>query len=170
MFAPKVAKPQAKGRESQTQKLALQRSTLIGRPFSAVEQADMLQRSIGNGATLRPMTRRALKPVENQPGGDHEQEAPTGHDGRAASRGVAWNFSKIAIIAPDRAGALSWPSAAGDPLAGVMQSKLIIGDVNDPLEDEADRAWFKTCKLRVTRKGARAAWAMGFRVWSVTLI
>jgi hypothetical protein len=31
-------------------------------------------------------------------------------------------------------------------------------------------AWFKTCKLRVTRKGARAAWAMGFRVWSVTLI
>src|SRR5258708_651323 len=66
MFAPKVAKPQAKPTAGSTSNLARQRSTLVaGRP--AVQQALLLQRAIGAGlqANLRV----------GAPGDIHEQEA-----------------------------------------------------------------------------------------------
>lgn len=68
MFAPKIAKPQTKVAESPTW-LAPQSSTLAARPFggSAVEQAHMLQRSIGNQATLRLLAQPSRSLTGNEP-------------------------------------------------------------------------------------------------------
>lgn len=106
MFAPKVAKPQAKVPESQTHKLAPQRPTLVARPLggSAVEQARMLQRSIGNQATLRLLLQQGLSPTGKELGGHPKQEAALENMmARGAPRGVAWDFSTIPVFAPDRA-------------------------------------------------------------------
>jgi hypothetical protein len=59
MFAQSVAKAQASTATRSSGKLASQRSTPVARPFAAaVEQAHMLQRSIGNQATLRLLSQR----------------------------------------------------------------------------------------------------------------
>ncbi|MGH6846598.1 MAG: DUF4157 domain-containing protein [Methylocella sp.] len=59
---------------------------------------------------------------------------------RDATGGIAWDFSKIPIYPPDRA---TRPQASSPPpalpLPGIIQPKLVIGEVNDPLEHEADR-------------------------------
>jgi hypothetical protein len=75
MFAPKVAKPQTKAAESPTCKLAPQHSTFAARPFGggAVEQARMLQQTIGNQATLRLMAQRTSNLTKNRPDSGHEQ-------------------------------------------------------------------------------------------------
>jgi hypothetical protein len=94
MFAPKVAKPQAK---------AAANSMLVARPFGggAVEQAHMLQRSIGNQATLRLLAQRF---TGNVPHGHNEQEAhPTSRTTRGATPDLSWDFSKIPLFPPDRA-------------------------------------------------------------------
>ena len=47
------------------------------------------------------------------------------------SRGNSWDFSKIPSYPPDRLGSSSQSS--------IIQRKLVVGQPNDPLEDEADR-------------------------------
>src|SRR5258705_6981511 len=126
MFATKVAKPQTKAAEVPTSKLAPRRDC------DPVEQALFLQRSIGNQATLRLLTQRALRT---------EQEiAPENITTREAPRGASWDFSKNSVFPCDRA---DQPrvgfSLTAPPLPGVIQPKLVIGQVNDPLEHEADR-------------------------------
>lgn len=125
MFAPPVAKAQ-RAAASPTRKLAPQRSTLVARPSigGAAEQAHMLQRSIGNQATLRLLSQRTRTLTENEPHGHNEQEAdPTNLTARGARPGVSWDFSKIPLSPPGRA---------------VLQRKLVVGTVDDPLECEAD--------------------------------
>jgi len=81
-----------------------QRSVFATRPFggSAVEQADMLQRSIGNQAMLRYLTQRCSNLPANTE--RHGQEAaPENITAREAPRSVSWDFSKIPIFPPDRA-------------------------------------------------------------------
>jgi hypothetical protein len=113
MFAPKVAKRQTKAAEVPTRRPAPRRSTLVGQQcgHEPVEQPLSLQYSIGNQATPR--------------------EAP---------RGPSWNFGKIPVFPPDRANRPqpSWPLAT-TPLPGIIQRKLAVGPVDDPLEHEADR-------------------------------
>ena len=67
-------------------------------------------------------------------GGDHEQEAEPTLD-RAAPRGLNWSLSRISILhhAPPPAPTLSRPPAV------ILQPKLAIGSIDDPLEHEADR-------------------------------
>ncbi|MFI5022021.1 MAG: hypothetical protein ACHQRJ_10270 [Alphaproteobacteria bacterium] len=143
MFAPKVAKPQTKAAESPTSKLARRRSTLAARPFGAdaVEEAHMLQRSIDDRATPGLLSQRTLSLTGNEPGGDHEREADReSMTARETPRGVSWDFSKIAIFAPDRANRSQTPSSlSAPPLPAVMQPKLVVGQANDPLEHEANR-------------------------------
>src|SRR5215468_639081 len=74
MFAPKIAKPEAKGTASSTSNLAHQRSTLAARR-PAVQEALLLQRTIGKQAMLRPPAQRASSPIGNEPGGGYEREA-----------------------------------------------------------------------------------------------
>jgi Domain of unknown function (DUF4157) len=129
MFAPPVAKRQAKTGARSTGKLAPQRATLVARPFGggAVEQAHA---RIGNQATLRLLARRASSLIGNEPHGDNEQEAdPAILTVRGATPGVSWDFSKISVLSP-----LTAP-----PLPGGIQAKLAVGPVDDPLEHEADR-------------------------------
>src|ERR1039458_9681194 len=94
MFAPPVAMAQTKPAASSTSELAPQRSTLVARPFgaSAVEQARMLHRSIGNRATLRRPAQPAASGTGNEPHGHHGQPADQASlNAREATPGIAWD-------------------------------------------------------------------------------
>jgi hypothetical protein len=138
MFAPKVAKVQSKASESPASKLAHQHSTIAARAFGggAIEQAQ-----IGNQASLRRSSQQGFSPTEKKVGGDHEQEGtPANMTAQVATPGVSWDFSKIPVFPPDRA-SRPQPSSpfAATPLLGATQARLAVGQVNDPLEHEADR-------------------------------
>jgi Domain of unknown function (DUF4157) len=65
---------------------------------------------------------------------------PENMTAREAPRGVSWDFSKIPIFPPARADRLEAQSSLSTPhLPGIVQPKLVVGEVNDPLEHEADR-------------------------------
>src|SRR6202042_397987 len=103
----------------------------------ATEEARIFQKGIENQATLRYLKQGRADLPANGPTEWHEQE---GASENMTVRSPAWNFSKIPIFAPDRANQPQVRSPLGPlPLPGVMQAKLTIGDVNDPLEHEADR-------------------------------
>src|ERR1035441_4597883 len=106
MFAPKVAKAGTKASTSSTNKLAPQRSTLAARPLGRggeFEHPRMLQRSIGNQATLRLLAQRASSLTGNELHGDHYQDsAPENKTARETLRGPLWDFSKIPIFPPYR--------------------------------------------------------------------
>jgi hypothetical protein len=154
MFAPPVAKVQTKAAASPTNRLAPQRSTLVPRRFGdgAVEQVHVLQRSIGNQATLRLLSQRARNLTENEPYRDNEQEAdPASLTARAATPGVSWDFSKIPLFPPERASR----SPAPPPfnvlrLPASLQPKLAVGRVDDPLEHEADRVADRVMRMPVS--------------------
>jgi hypothetical protein len=144
VFAPPVAKAQTKAATSSTSKRVPTRTALTEQPsgVGAVEQAPMLQWSIDNQAMLRLPAQRATSLTGNEPHGRNGQETdptrlPTP---RATTPGVSWDFSKIPIFPPDRATCVqARPSLNAPPLPGVLQPKLAIGKVDDPLEREADR-------------------------------
>ncbi len=140
-FSPQVAKAQTKAAERPTAKLADQRATLAARPLGGVsdEQAHMLQGNIGNQATLPPLVQRARNAAENEPHGQTEQKANPGSQ-IAATPGVSWDFSKISLFPPDQAGGSQVPPPLAAPhVPLVIQTKLAIGRVDDPLEHEADQ-------------------------------
>jgi hypothetical protein len=139
MFAPKMAKAP----DSPTLKLAPQPSTLVARPVAdgAVEQAQMLQGTIGNQATLRYLAHRLSNLPAEGPAEWQEQEAASENmTAREASRSPSWDFSKIPVFPPDQTDH-SQPSSplAATTLPGAIQAKLVVEQVNDPLEHEADR-------------------------------
>ena len=131
MFAPKVAKPQARA--------APHRSMLAARPFrgSAVEQAHLLQRTIGNQATLRLLAVLDSGLMATKAGDDRERDVAALKSGEAqeAHHSPSWNFSKIPLFQPDT---INGPQAS-HPLPRITQPKLAVGEANDPLEREANR-------------------------------
>ena len=142
MFAPKIAKAQTKASDSPTRKLAPQPS-LVARPLGggAVEQARVLQGTIGNQAMLRLLAQRTSNLTKNRPEGDHEQEAdPANLTSRGATPGVSWDLTQIPVFPPDR---LDQPqplfALTRRSLPSTIQPKLAVGPVDDPLEHEADR-------------------------------
>src|ERR1017187_8031050 len=128
MFALRLAKAQTKAGASSTIQLAPQRSTFAARPFggSAVAQAHMLQRSIGNQATLRLLAQRASSLTGNELHGDHYQDsAPENKTARETLRGPSWDFSKIPIFPPYRPnGRQAGPPLFAPPSPCVSQPKL----------------------------------------------
>jgi hypothetical protein len=136
MFTPKVAKLPTKTAASLTNKLALPHSVFGARPFGGdtVEQAHFLQRTIGNQVTLPLMAQQTSGLTENESYGDHERDA------RDVPRGVSWYFSKMPLFPPDRVNRAqsSFPPAAL-PSPSIIQPKLAVGEINDPLEHKADR-------------------------------
>jgi hypothetical protein len=136
MFAQPAAKVQIRAAGSSAKKLAHQRSTHMahGLGHGAVVQAHMLQPTIGNQATLRPLAQRARSLTGNEYRDQHEQEA-----GRGEAPGTSWNFSKIPVFPPDRPkGRLPGFPLTAPSLLGVMQPKPAFGPIDDPLEHEAD--------------------------------
>ena len=90
-----------------------------------------------------PLVARAQKAVANPISGMAPQCSRPFGDNTAANltngekpRGVSWDLSKIAVFPPDPAGA---PAPTVARLPGVIQPKLVVGQVDDPLEHEADR-------------------------------
>jgi hypothetical protein len=143
MFAPLVAKSQAKKPASSTNSLGLRSPLAPRRPgHSLADQALILQRTIGNQAVLRLMAeQRATSLPGNEPLDYKEQgsdaSSPTA---RKAAPGVSWDFSRVPIFPPDRAGQTEPPAPRrAPPLPGILQAKLAVGKVDDPLEDEADQ-------------------------------
>ncbi len=141
MFAPPITKAH-EAAANPASKLASQRSTFAARRFadSAAEQAPMLQRGFGNQATLRLLAQRAAGLTGYEPSGDHKREATSESMTALEAPRVSWDFSKIPLFPPDRADGPqpSFPPAA-TPLPGVIQAKLVVAQVDDPLEHEADR-------------------------------
>lgn len=138
MFAPKVDNAQTRAAKNPASKVEPQRSPFAPQPFrgSEVEQPQMLQRSIGNRATRRLLAQRSTNLTSSGPLGQNEHEAdPTSLAARGATPGVAWDFSKIPIFAPDRTS----QSQASRLLPSTLQPKLVTGQLDDPLEREADR-------------------------------
>ena len=143
MFAPMVAKAQTKAAAPQSRKVEPQCSTLAARPFAggAVDQLHMLRRSIGNEGTLRPPSQREFSPTGKEAVADHEQDAQSVNTtAQGATPCIFWDFGKIHVFPPDRANPRQGRSSLGTTaVSGVMQPKLAIGRVDDPLEHEADR-------------------------------
>jgi Domain of unknown function (DUF4157) len=79
---------------------------------------------------------RTSRQARNERDGDHEREIVRENlTDLAAPRRIAWDFGKIPLFPPDQT-SRSQPLY---PLPGIIQPKLTVGAVNDPLEHEADR-------------------------------
>jgi hypothetical protein len=141
MFAPKVVGPQTKAAASSTNSLAPRRSAPAAhRPgHDTVEQ---LQRTIGNQASLRILSQRARNLTENELHDRNKQQSDAASvtTDQESLHGVSWDFSKIPMILPDRA---RQPQARSrldaPPVSGIIQPKLVVGEANGLLEQEADR-------------------------------
>jgi outer membrane protein OmpA-like peptidoglycan-associated protein len=109
MFAPPIAKAQTRAAASSVHKAAQQRS----------EPAPCWWNELGG-----PREKTAGLAVERMrlP---NQAPRPTG----------SWDFAKIPIVPPGRTG----PAHSAASLPGVIQRKLAIGRVDDPLEHEANR-------------------------------
>ena len=104
------------------------RSTLTAQRHGPVGQALLLQ---GMGHNQE----RTVSLTENEFSGDHKQElAPENATAHEVPRGISWDFSKVSLFPPDRASR----TQASSPLPGIVQSKLVVGEINDPLEHEAE--------------------------------
>ncbi len=132
MFAPPIARTKTKSGDPQHATVAPQRPSQ-----SAVDQALLLQRTIGNQAMLRLLAQRPSV-TRNEPDA-HERED---NAARITGRKIApsWDFCKIPVFSPEEMdGVQSLSPFPAPPLPGPIQAKLKIGAVNDPLEHEADR-------------------------------
>jgi hypothetical protein len=84
----------------------------------------------------------SVKPVPKQKsaGVQRPADSPEAAKVTGQSTNIAWDFSKIQIFPPDQATRPQAASALSTlPLLGSIQRKLVVGEVNDPLEHEADR-------------------------------
>src|SRR5262245_28529154 len=98
-------------------------------PFATV-RAKTLTSASHISAPLQPVIRRTKRQDSNLP-------APTVREGASKN---SWKIGAIPIFPPNRA-SQTGPSArwGAPPMFGVLQAKLAIGRVDDPMEHEADR-------------------------------
>src|SRR5580704_1182104 len=110
MFAPLIAKPEARIAVRSSDKSTLRRAQAYGHDQDN-EQLQTSQRA--------PQTSPRLLDAE---------------------LGATWDYSKIPLYPQERRDGPERPSPAPAPrLPGPIQRKLKVGAVNDPLEHEADR-------------------------------
>src|SRR5687767_11611674 len=128
LFAPPVKAPKAKAASQATPARApnpLQRTP----QWSAAGLCSRALPQLFQSEAQRVESLTASTPAQ------HQSQETDGQQ-RASSeitRSVSWDFSKVPVFAPNR------PShfQVGPPR--LLQRKLAIGHVNDPLEHEADR-------------------------------
>jgi hypothetical protein len=152
MFAPKVAKPTTKA----ASKPAPVRHRL---GHDMVEQTLLLQRTMGNQATLRALAQRALSLTGNELRDNFNRDvAAEDTIAREPSRRASWDFSKIPVFPANRPNQLQAPSlVAGPPMPAAMQAKLAVGEVNGPFEHEADRVAQRVMQMPVPDVGQTSA-------------
>ncbi len=90
----------------------------------------------GDAGSTSRFGQRTSRQASNEHDSDHEREIVRENlIDPAPERHLAWDFGKIPLFAPDQASR----SQASYPSPGIVQRKLTVGAVNDPLEHEADR-------------------------------
>ena len=101
MFAPKVAKPQTKAAATLISNLAHQRAALAAHRlgYSSADQALLLQRTIGNQATLRFLTDRPSNSTATEIG----QHGPEASQAAREAPRASYDFSRISVFSPERA-------------------------------------------------------------------
>lgn len=130
MFAPRVTRAQTKAAAGLTGEPALQRAMPV-------------TQSLGNQATLHLLAQQTRRSTETQRGDQHELQNifSARPAAGAATSGASWDFSRISVHSPERATATDARvplSAPRLPAPMVLQPKLLVGAVDDPLEREAD--------------------------------
>jgi hypothetical protein len=116
MFAAPVARTEVKIAPKPTDTAAHRLPAGVHRRGRGqTDQALLLQRAIGNQATLRLLAPRASHPTEARSNERHQGGRDPGAEQSAPS------------------------SPAARPPLGLLQPKLTIGQIDDPLEHEADR-------------------------------
>ena len=90
----------------------------------------------GDAGSTGRFGQRTSRQARNERDGDHEREiVRESLTDLPTPRRLAWDFGKIPLFPPDQTSR----SQASYPLPGIIQPKLVVGAVNDPLEHEADR-------------------------------
>jgi hypothetical protein len=90
----------------------------------------------GDASSTGRFGQRTSRQARNERDGDHEREIVRENlTDLAAPRGIARDFGQIPLFAPNQRSR----SQASSPSPGIIQPKLVVGAVNDPLEHEADR-------------------------------
>jgi hypothetical protein len=143
MFAPPVAKAQAKTRPVSTSTPGHPSTLLAHQPgYGPVDQTPSVQPMIGERSMPRlPAAKQALSLRGNRPHGHSEQATDRRSlSARDSTPGIPWDCSKIPLRPPEQAvGLVPLPPVPGPRLAFPIQRKLKVGAVDDPLEHEADR-------------------------------
>jgi Domain of unknown function (DUF4157) len=112
MFAPPIRAPQANPK-----------NVFRAGPTIALQARQRMARLPGSQAPLRILSR----PLETS-----TASMPDDHQKQEARQSMSWDFSKIPVVAPGQ------PN--GDQtLSPLIQPKLMIGQADDPLEQEANR-------------------------------
>ena len=124
MLAPKVATPQTKSPASSTNSVGHSRSTLL------------LSQSNGDQATPRCLAQHDSGLTA---GGSGEHQEPGVFLDAHSTRGLSWDLSKVPVFPPDRSRGSQTPSRSARPVPARIRPKLLVGQVNDPFEHEADR-------------------------------
>jgi hypothetical protein len=143
VFAPKIATPKTKAAESSNSRLMPYRATLMGRRHGQdlVEQALFLHGAVGNQATLRLLARQgSALPGNGHKNSEEQKVVREDTSAKTGRRAVSWNLTKIPLFPPERASRSqpSFPRPAM-PIPGATQAKLVVGQANDPLQQEAVR-------------------------------
>lgn len=134
MFAPKLSKPQNKASGSSTDGRGYDRPMRAGHGFDRDQAAEarLPQRTIGDQALPGRSTQ--------QPSIVDQEISPKGRSISRERGGFSFSFRNIPVF---RTKAASKPQQSLSPppmeYAGVIQAKLEVGAVDDPLEREADR-------------------------------
>ena len=90
----------------------------------------------GDASSTGRFGQRTSRQARNERDGDHEREIVRENlTDLPPPRHLAWDFGKIPLFPPDQTSR----SQASYPSPGMIQRKLAVGAVNDPLEHEADR-------------------------------
>jgi hypothetical protein len=141
MFTPRIAAAQSNTAESPAKGNARQRPEPIRRNLglNAAERVQMLQRTIGNQAVSRLLrqevaNRAADRPADKSPG-----------------LGSSRSFASISLFSPGQADQQRQQrrvALTALPFRGVIQPKLEICAINDPLEAEADRVAEQVMRMR----------------------
>jgi Domain of unknown function (DUF4157) len=123
MFAPPVKAPKTK---TASQTAPTRAPQLLQHRFGSPVEG------LSNQAMLQQRSQSAESLAAHKSGEPSQQEAEQVlGTGPGAAPSVSWDFSKIPVVAPYRVGQTGTPSS-------FVQPKLAIGQVNDPLEHEAD--------------------------------
>ena len=151
MFAPPLTKTQTKPAERSNHKSEPERSTEAPERFArdVVDPMYFPPRSIGNQAALRRQSQGTAGSERSQPSGLFINETERTHaSGGAAAPKLAWDFGKMAVFASDEARSSQAKLLTTTPaLPGILQAKLEIGAVDDPLEREADEVAGKVMRM-----------------------